>query len=112
MRANRIVALAIALIAFGGPVQAQQGEQLPPIPLSMMEQQGKLERVDVARSLVWISGASYRVTEATRAFAGSQRVHDLRELVVGSQVGFMDDNNGSLLTLWSATRNEPKGGGR
>lgn len=110
--ANAFVSVAIAVAIVSGPAFAQQGgDVLPPIPASMMEMQGRLNRVDPARSTVWINGKPYKVTANTMAFVGSDRAEDLREMAIGSPVGFMDDGNGNLLTLWVEQR-AAKGGAR
>jgi len=98
---NCVIAVGLAAASLG-VAQAQSGDPgLPPMPLAMLEKQGELQRVDVARSLVWISGAAYKLGKNARAYVGSRPLTDLRDLQLGARVGFMDDGQGNLTTFWA-----------
>ncbi|MCB1909605.1 MAG: hypothetical protein KDH15_19770 [Rhodocyclaceae bacterium] len=101
MLSKHVIAFGLAAALLGGAQVQANDAGLPPIPLGMLEKQGNVQRIDAARSMVWISGSAYKIGKTTRAYVGSRPLTDLRDLKIGAPVGYMDDGQGNLTTFWA-----------
>ena len=94
-----LICCATALLLAQSLAHAQDSGD-PPLPPSMLEVQGNVTRVDIARSTIWIGRREFRFSEDTEAYVGNRRVTDLRDILVGSEVGYLAED-GDLKTFWA-----------
>ncbi|MCB1915260.1 MAG: hypothetical protein KDG52_06035 [Rhodocyclaceae bacterium] len=109
LRSMARIALLATTAALAAPLVAD--DEMPPLPLYMLEQRGTLTRIDVARRMVWIDRKPYKVTDETHAYIGARRLDDLRKLPRGGSVAYMPGTGGALTSLW-AEQAAPESPGR
>ncbi len=111
---RKLLWVGVGLALSIGAVQAQVGNREGASVLRSVdvERQGVLQRVEVERYRVWISGTAYQFTQATQAYIGGTRVYDLAQLVPGARVQYADDGKGRLTAMQVSLPPEGQGGMR